>query len=213
MNGGQEQPGFSKIGSNNYSESTYFTGSVSAAYVSADKTSLVVQLAMSNRAVTLYGCPHTAFLTYTFAAQGRGVAANLTLTYFGKQAIMIGESMSLIFRPAPARTSSWAINKLGYDVDPEDVQDGGNQCNHVTWDGSRVQTAAGNFTLQSLDAPNLNPMTAAYPYGNALPAGEKTLGGIGIGVLECASFSFSIPIVLCALLNSVLSCLCLIGTL
>lgn len=189
MNGGQESPGFSKMGSNNYSESTYFAGTVAAVYVANDHSGFVAQLAMPSRAVIKYGCPSVVYLSYTFAAYGHGTVANLTVTWFNKTATMIGESISMAFRPMPTRTGSWSIDKLGYAVDPEDVLDGGNQCNHVSWDGATLPTTAGTFALTSLDAPNFNPMFPGYPYGNALPAGrlcrawmEKVVCG---GVSHC----------------------------
>ena len=36
--------------------------------------------------------------------------------------------------------------------------------------GAVAQTAAGQFKLETLDAPNLNPITDLFPNGNPLPA-------------------------------------------
>lgn len=171
MNGGSEQGGFCKPGSNPYSEQTYFHGTVVAAYMAKDGSGVVAQVAMPDKAVSVYGSPNTVYLNWTFVAQAQGLAAEFNLIYLGKQSIMIGESISVAFKPSPTRIGSWSIEKLGYPVDPEDVQDGGNQCNHVSWEGAALLTAAGNFTLKSFDAANFNPMYPDYPFGNALPAG------------------------------------------
>lgn len=58
-------------------------------------------------------------------------------------------------------------------MDPEGVQDGGNQYNHASWKGATVSTAAGVLTIESLDAVNMNPITDDFPVGNPLPASYK----------------------------------------
>ena len=94
---------------------------------------------------------------------------------------MVGESTSISFTPLPklsapevsasgGHTSAWSIDKLGQPVDPEGVLDGGNQYNHATWGGSVAHTVGGQFKLETLDAPNLNPITDLFPNGNPLPA-------------------------------------------
>lgn len=173
MNSGQVTPGFAKVGSNNYSESTFFVGQLQAAYQSADGNTVAARLAMPQRTVQVYGAPQTVYLVYSFAAAGNGATATLNITWLNKTPVMIGESIMLLFAPKPARTGPWAIDKMGYPIDPEDVQDGGNQFNHVSWEGAAVPTAQGKFTVKSLDAANINPMTADWPQGNALPAGAS----------------------------------------
>ena len=79
--------------------------------------------------------------------------------------------------------SAWSIDKLGHGVDPEGVQDGGNQFNHASWGGTTVSTVAGTMTIKSLDAPNVNPMTDTFPIGNPLPASiDEALSKSGKGV-------------------------------
>ena len=175
MVGGDMQPGFSKMGSNNYSESRFWLGQVQQAFVSKDGNSVAARIAMPTKSVETYGSPSTVYIMYTFAAKGKGVAANMTLTWLEKTPTMIGESISLLFAPSPARDGAWSIDKLGRAVDPEDVIDGGNQYNHASWGGAAVPTKAGTFSLRSLDAPNFTPMTKAWPQANALPAGRKAV--------------------------------------
>jgi len=66
--------------------------------------------------------------------------------------------------------SAWRLDKLGQGVDPEGVLDGGNQYNHAVWRGAAANTARGVFSIEALDAANMNPMTPAFPIGNPLPA-------------------------------------------
>lgn len=181
MVNGQMSGGFSKVGSNNYSECRFWLGQVQAAYVSKDGNSVAARIAMPSKAVQAYGAPSTVFVVYDFTTKGNGVAANLTLTWLEKTPTMIGESISLLFAPSPARVGAWSIDKLGRSIDPEDVIDGGNQFNHASWGGAAVPTKAGTFSVRSLDAPNMNPMTQDWPQSNALPAGE---GGGTEGILR-----------------------------
>ena len=100
----------------------------------------------------------------------------MALTSLGKQPTMVGEATSVSFVPAPElvplsdSTSAWTIDKLGGDVDPEGVNDGGNQYCHGTWNGVTAKTTSGAYVLESLDAINVNPITPSFPLGNPLPA-------------------------------------------
>ena len=81
--------------------------------------------------------------------------------------------------PAPALKSSgaWGLNKLASVIDPENVQDGGNQMNHGVWTGgATVESNDGDsMRIRALDAVNMCPMTKSYPFGNPLPAGSDGL--------------------------------------
>jgi len=88
-------------------------------------------------------------------------------------------------------SSAWRINKLGGLVDPEGVQDGGTQFTHGTWGKATVETEAGEIlSLQSIDASNMNPMTARFPVGNPLPASynkDEAISGLGLARLQPGS--------------------------
>ena len=77
---------------------------------------------------------------------------------------MVGEASMITFQPAPelrpvANGSAWRLDKLGEGIDPEAVQDGGNQFTHGVWHGANVGTKSGSLQIESLDAINFNPMT------------------------------------------------------
>merc|ERR1712054_402948 len=80
------------------------------------------------------------------------------------------------FEPAPELLpeikggSAWRLDKLGYPIDPEAVQDGGNQFTHGVWNGAAVRTLAGRMHIKPLDSLNMNPITPDFPIGNPLPA-------------------------------------------
>merc|ERR1711964_605589 len=69
----------------------------------------------------------------------------------------------------PNSSSAWRLDKLGGAVDPEGVQDGGTQYTHGVWHAAPVETKAGDMLkILSVDASNMNPMTASSPVGNPL---------------------------------------------
>jgi hypothetical protein len=167
LSGHSESSGFSKPGSNNYSESTIWRPTLLKLWVrggTSAASSVVAELTMPTKPATVYGAPHTVYLNLSFARTvgGRGsvvrsggggggggggasklraaddygpgaLLVNLELITLGKLPTMVGESSSFSFTPAPRLVgradgaSGWAIDKLGGTVDPEGVQDGGNQ--------------------------------------------------------------------------------------
>ena len=185
----QPAPGFWKPGSNNYSESTVFRPTATKLCIKSDNTSAVVKMQMPARASEKYGSWATVYLTVSVDPSKPG---DLDLTYrtLGKGIVAIGESTAITFQPAPALqpsagASAWSIDKLGHGVDPEGVQDGGNQFNHASWHGTSVATTAGAMTIKSLDAPNMNPMTRTFPIGNPLPASiDEALSKSGKGMAQ-----------------------------
>ena len=187
----ESQPGFWKPGSNNWTESTIFRPTAGTMlHVNAAKTSVTVQMTMPPRSTERYGSWRTIYLTLS-VVDCRGEYCELALTYttLGKGIVSIGESTSITFQPAPTlkpsneHSSAWLVDKLGHGVDPEGVQDGGNQFNHAAWGGAIATTAAGAITINCLDAPNVNPMTKTFPIGNPLPASiDEALSKSGKGM-------------------------------
>jgi hypothetical protein len=181
-------PGFWKPGSNEWSESTIFRPTATALHVNSAKTSVVIQMEMPARSTEKYGSWKTIHLELS-VSPAKPSEINLTYTTLAKNIASIGESTSITFQLAPqlkplaAGASAWSIDKLGHGVDPEGVADGGNQFNHASWDGTKVNTVAGSMTIRSLDAPNVNPMTETFPIGNPLPASiDEALSKSGRGM-------------------------------
>ena len=180
--------GFWKPRSNNWTESTIFRPTATKQHVGPGKTSVVLEMTMPARSTAKYGSWATIFLMLGVDPARPG-ELDLTITTLGKAIASIGESTSITFQPAPAlrplsaTASAWSIDKLGHGVDPEGVQNGGNQFNHASWGGTTVHTAAGSMTIRSLDAPNVNPMTRTFPIGNPLPASiDEALSRSGKGM-------------------------------
>eukprot|EP01062_Namystynia_karyoxenos_P023051 TRINITY_DN18872_c0_g1_i1.p1 TRINITY_DN18872_c0_g1~~TRINITY_DN18872_c0_g1_i1.p1 ORF type:complete len:1136 (+),score=352.05 TRINITY_DN18872_c0_g1_i1:92-3499(+) len=174
INGHGESGGFCKPGSNKYSEGRYWLPELQELWVSPAMGSVVAVLQMPSAAHDKYGAPGRLYLNLTVAS-GAPLAAELELVWMAKEPVMIGESSSISFTPAPAlqrrgNSSAWTMDKLGGKVDPEDVINGGNQFNHGIWGAVAGLTESGEFSIESLDAPNVNPITADFPYGNPLPS-------------------------------------------
>jgi hypothetical protein len=132
---------------------------------------------MPTKSTTTYGSYSTIYINVTTSRLESGaLELGLAVITLGKQPTMVGESTSMSFNPVPtlvplsAKSSAWTIDKLGGDVDPEGVEDGGNQYCHGTWKGVVGNTASGSFAVESLDAINVNPITSKFPIGNPLPA-------------------------------------------
>lgn len=131
------------------------------------------------------------------ADSNSGRSVHLQLTWSGKRPTLVGEAATLAFRPFPAllpshahrvglgigqvtqrrvlpRTrpmpgSAWRLEKLGAQVDPEAVVDGGAQFGHGVWGGALAHTHAGLFRLESLDTASMHPVLPGHPFGNPLP--------------------------------------------
>lgn len=187
------QTGFCKPGSNNFSESRIWRPSLKHLWVSGAASAFdfaVAELRMPRKSSETYGAPHTIFLNISASRD----SLDMDLVTVGKLPTMIGESSSVAFRPAPALKSrsgsAWRLQKLGQEIDPEGVQDGGNQYTHGVWGGATVNTAHGRMTLDSWDAINMNPITPDFPIGNPLPASyheDAAKAGKGLSRLAAGS--------------------------
>ena len=176
INGHSESGGFCKIGSNNYTISKHWHPVVQNIYGN-DAETVIVHMKMPQDACTKYGGSFTeAYLNVTSISSTELLIELITI---GKIPTMIGESTMLTFQPAPELLSSkaWTLDKIGTEIDPENVIDGGNQYNHGIWNGGAVATTATGATMRviSLDAPNMCPQTPNFPHGNPLSAGSDGL--------------------------------------
>jgi hypothetical protein len=160
---------------------------------------------MPSKAASFYGAPEELYLNVSLSSRaGVSWALDITLVTIGKKPTMVGEAQMLTFQPAPALrattpspsdasdwTSAWTLSKLGGSVDPEGVIDGGSQYTHGTWGPATAETSNGHrLFIDSLDAPNMNPMTALFPVGNPLPASynpKQASAGEGLSRLQRGS--------------------------
>eukprot|EP00927_Polykrikos_kofoidii_P039170 TRINITY_DN33602_c0_g1_i1.p1 TRINITY_DN33602_c0_g1~~TRINITY_DN33602_c0_g1_i1.p1 ORF type:complete len:915 (-),score=109.28 TRINITY_DN33602_c0_g1_i1:19-2763(-) len=184
LNDHQMQAGFCKPGSNNYSESALWKPTLTRLLVVGGVTTakrIVAVMQMPVKTRVTYGAPQTVYLTVSSEDPS---SLALSFTTLGKLPTMIGESTSVTFLPAPDlvpvtassggnRGSAWRLGKLGGWVDPEGVQDGGNQFTHGVWEGAVVTTSAGVMHIESVDAIIMNPISDDFPVGNPLPASYK----------------------------------------
>lgn len=79
------------------------------------------------------------------------VALKLSVLSFGGMWHWLLHTHAYVVCPRVAqRRSAWSIDKLGRAVDPEGVQNGGNQFNHGSWGGTTVVTTAGSMKILAL---------------------------------------------------------------
>ena len=186
LNDHQMQTGFCKPGSNNFTESATWRPTMHRLFVQNSSFSefLLAEMQMPQKPSSSYGAPSRIYLNISASTSG----LDLTFTTIGKLPTMVAESSSISF--VPREGSGWRLMKLGQEIDPEGVLDGGNQFTHGVWGGVSVRTAHGVLTLDSLDAINVNPITEEYPVGNPLPASymESTAkAGKGLSRLAAGS--------------------------
>jgi len=180
INGHGMSGGFCKPGSNNFTESKVWTPTLTGLWVQGSAsaaTGVLAKLVMPSRSSTVYGSYSTVYVNLTASRATSGsLELGLVVTTLGKQPTMVGESTSISFNPAPKlvsrsdSSSAWQVRKLDGVVDPEGVQPGGNQYCHGQWNGTSATTEHGIFSILSLDAINMNPITTKFPIGNPLPA-------------------------------------------
>lgn len=189
LNDHQMQRGFCKPGSNNFTESAIWKPQLEKLFVSGSSSAasfILAQMHLPDKPQKAYGAPSKIYLKITATSS----AADLTFTTIGKQPTMIGESSSVSFVPAaqlPLHGSAWRLMKLGQEIDPEGVLDGGNQFTHGVWGGASVRTSHGVLKLDSLDAINMNPITPDFPVGNPLPASyQESVARAGKGLSRLA---------------------------
>ena len=190
LNDHQMQTGFCKPGSNNFTESATWRPTLQRLFIQNGTSEFILARLQMPTPSLIYGAPSRIYLKISQSKSSKS-GLDLSYTTIGKQPTMIGESSSISFVPRSlASGSPWRLMKLGHEIDPEGVLDGGNQFVHAVWGGFSVKTAQGVLSLDSLDAMNVNPITSEFPVGNPLPASyiESTAkAGKGLNRLAAGS--------------------------
>lgn len=78
---------------------------------------------------------------------------HLTLTWFGKPATRLPESVWLTFNPKAADPKGWTLDKSNETVSPFEVVESGNRHMHGLTRGFGYLEASNAFTVDTLDAP------------------------------------------------------------
>lgn len=199
LNDHQMQTGFCKPGSNNFTESATWRPTLQRLFIQNGTSEFILAQLQMPTASLIYGAPSRIYFNISQSkVQKASKSLDLSYTTIGKQPTMIGESSSISFVPrslaglaaSAASGSPWRLMKLGHEIDPEGVLDGGNQFVHAVWGGFSVKTGQGVLSVDSLDAMNVNPITSEFPAGNPLPASyiESTAkAGKGLNRLAAGS--------------------------
>lgn len=148
------------------------SGSSAAADAPASSSSspctMRVSLSFAEEAMTKYGAPHSANVTFTVAAAGNiGVDVQ-----YQKRPTMMAESLWFSFRPVLPDPHGWRLNKLGRDVDPFDVVVNGSRSMHAVWDGVSYST---NVTRKAREQARSQLHKAASSAAHRTPAEAVSL--------------------------------------
>lgn len=123
-----------------------------------DVEALVVALRFPSRATTRSGAPEVVHLTVTDASPPEGPSTlGLELRWDDKPANRLPEATWLGIRPVVADHDAMVLDKLGQDVSPLDVVDGGGRHLHAVGEGVRWPGPDGTVSLRTLDAPLVAP--------------------------------------------------------
>lgn len=102
------------------------------------------------------GAETTAFpqeLWMTLRASKTEPVIRITFAWFGKDANRMPEALWLGFRPIAPLKDGWMLTKVEQPVSPFDVVPGGNRHMHAVSRDVHYRDAAGDLTIETLDAP------------------------------------------------------------
>lgn len=132
----------------------------------AAPTRAVVSMSMPALQHASYGAPETLWLDVAINGDG---SLSLDLQAFNKTPTRLGEAHFFSFLPAPIAGGdyTWLMDILGSWVDPLDTVANGGLHQHGVREGvvyaSAASPATAFFAIDTLDAPVVNPATAAQP--------------------------------------------------
>ncbi|CAM4772812.1 unnamed protein product [Rotaria magnacalcarata] len=141
-------------------------------------TTLLVELTFPDDMIEKYGGSKILWLNYTFPLDSSSTIL-VQLQWFNKTATRLPESLWIEFNPILTLTSNrcdqWAIDTLGYDVDPSRIVSYGSRRLHaIGHNGVRFYnqiTSKSMFTLYSFDAPLVSIDSPDYllNFDNSIP--------------------------------------------
>jgi hypothetical protein len=108
------------------------------------------------RVDAISGGETTAFpqeLWMTLRASKTEPVIRITFAWFGKDANRMPEALWLGFRPIAPLKDGWMLTKVEQPVSPFDVVPGGNRHMHAVSRDVHYRDAAGDLTIETLDAP------------------------------------------------------------
>lgn len=126
---------------------------------------IVVSLSMPDLQHTMYGAPSALWLTVDV---NDDASVSLDLQAFNKTATRLGEAHFFHFAPLPVPGGDfvWLMDILGSWVDPLDTVANGGLHQHGVRDGVAYVSSSAperRLTIDTLDAPVVDPATAANP--------------------------------------------------
>ena len=112
---------------------------------------LIEDLHFENINATIEAPPARLFMEWFFP--DAAPEAHLTLQWFNKSANRMPEALWLSFIPDAPHLAGWTLDKIGCDVSPLQVVEGGNRQMHAVGRGVSYRDERGNLQIDTLDAP------------------------------------------------------------
>src|SRR5690606_7990433 len=113
------------------------------------------------------GAPKTLFFAYTLWHSG---LLEVTLSWFDKPACRLPEAFWLTFNPVNSESGTWALHKLGSEINPMDVINQGARTLHAVDTGVTHHAPDYHLKISSLDVPLVAPgKPSLLNFHNQLP--------------------------------------------
>lgn len=128
---------------------------LNALYREPGSSTWLLELALPERAVVVYGCPATVWLTVEFAEKESRI--RFVLQWFDKSACRLPEAIWFSLCPRVKTFKNWTMDKLGQVVSPLDVVRDGNRHLHGVGRGVTHREGAGELAIETCDAPLVAP--------------------------------------------------------
>ncbi|WP_412966561.1 DUF5054 domain-containing protein [Fredinandcohnia sp. 179-A 10B2 NHS] len=116
---------------------------------------VLVELVMSEHAVTEYGSPRKLTIEYTFARYSETL--DVELQWFEKDANRLPEAMWFSFGLQVDNPNCWKLEKMGERLSPLEVVKNGNRNLHAVDKGVYYNGADGEIVLETKDSPLVSP--------------------------------------------------------
>lgn len=149
-------PDFTKPGmASARAQSRVWSPRLRALYQDASGARFLLELALSEKAVSYYGCPASVFVTVEFPRDEPSI--RFVVEWFDKRASRLPEAIWFLFAPRTKASGSWTMDKLGQEVSPLDVVRDGNRHLHGVGRGVRYREGTAELEIETIDAPLVAP--------------------------------------------------------
>jgi len=111
-------------------------------------------MTMPKECTDLYGAPEYVQILYSFSDSNE---MDIELRWSSKNASRIPEALWFSFVPDIVQSGKWSIEKMGEEISPFEVIDGGNRALHCTNKGITYTDGKESLRIEPLDTPLVSP--------------------------------------------------------